>query len=321
MRARAFLRPLAVAAVPTIAIATMVIRPAAASTSAAPSCTFDGHTATATYGDPRTYGISASFYQVPSKGGELAFDQDGAVDCGATIDTAAAVVVNGTPTLDFFTVDESQSDFSGQLPPIDARLGGGNDVLIGLGISNQVNTMVFGSNAMVINGTVVTYSAIARGELHGGNKNGDLLSAQGGGPAGGVFHRVVVAVAGKGAATIEGGNGPDILKGDSGSRGDSITGGRGQDAIQGSEGDDQISGGPGGDNISGDSGDDVVRGQGGDDFVMGDAGMDRLMGGSGSDEFRTQDGERDAINGGSGTDIASVDCGLDVVTKVETVTC
>jgi hypothetical protein len=150
--------PMAMAAIAAMLVAMtgMAPRPASARTTAAPTCTFDGHTVTATYGDPSIYGITASLRQVPSQGGELVFDQDGAVSCGATIHTAADIVVNGTPTLDYFKVDESQSDFTGKLPPIDARLAGGSDVLIGLGIPNQVNSLVIGDKALVINKTVVT---------------------------------------------------------------------------------------------------------------------------------------------------------------------
>jgi Ca2+-binding RTX toxin-like protein len=314
-------RSMAMALVLAAVAAVVVSGPASAGAAVAPSCSFDGHTVTATYGDPGVFGITASLRQVPSNGGQLVFDQDGAVDCGATIHTAAKIVVNGTPTLDYFAVDESQSDFSGQLPPINARLAGGNDVLIGKGTPNQVNTLVFGSRAMVINGTVVMYSPIARGELQGGNEDGDLLSGQGGGAAGGVFGRVLVAVAGKGSATIEGGNGPDVLRGDTDARGDMITGGKSGDAIQGSESDDQISGGPGGDDVSGGAGDDVIFGNGGDDFIMGDSGQDRLMGGSGSDELHTQDGVKDVVRGGLGPDIGLVDCGIDRVAGVENTIC
>jgi Ca2+-binding RTX toxin-like protein len=312
---------MALAVVPALTVAMAGARPAVADTAAAPTCTFDGHSVTATYGDPGTYGIIASLRQVPSNGGELVFDQGGAVDCGATIHTAAKVVVNGTPTLDFFKVDESQPDFSGQLPPIQARLAGGPDVLIGLGIPNQVNTLVFGSRAMVINGTVVKYSSIGRGEVYGGNVDGDLLSGQGGAAAGAHFRRILLAVAGQGAATIEGGNGPDVLKGDTGAKGDVINGEKGDDAIQGSEGDDQIIGGPGGDDLSGSGGNDDVFGNGGEDLLSGDSGKDHLMGGFGSDELYAQDGRKEYVNGGTGTDTGFVDCGSDVVRDVEDVHC
>ncbi len=318
----ALYRSVTMAVISAVVTVITMSEPASAGAVAAPSCTFDGHTVTATWGDPGTFGITASLRQVPSNGGELVFHQDGDVDCGATIHTTVNIVVNGTGGQDFFTVDESQSDFSGQLPPIDARLGGGYDVLAGLGIPNQVNTMAFGSKAMVINGTVVTYSPIARGELDGGNMDGDLLSGQGGGAAGHRFGpQVLLAVAGKGAATIEGGTGPDVLVGDKGARGDVIDGGTNQDSIQGSEGNDVIYGGPEGDDISGGGGNDVIRGQGGDDFIMGDSGRDRMFGGNGSDEIRSYDGVKDLVDGGTGNDSALVDCGLDNVRNVEDESC
>jgi Ca2+-binding RTX toxin-like protein len=318
------IRALAIATLPMLAMTAVVAGPAGAGTRSVPTCTFDGRKVTATYGDPGVYGIVASLYQVHADGGELFFDQGGAIDCGATIATARRVVVIGTGGLDHFSVDEHQADFSGALPPIDARLGGGNDVLSALGIPNQVNTMVFGSAAMVINGTVVTYSPLARGELRGGDVDGDLLSGQGGGPAGGRFGDVLLAVAGAGATTIRGGDGPDVLKGDTGGRGDLIDGEKGQDAIQGSEGDDDLRGGPGADIVSGGGGNDRIAGNGGDDELSGDVGKDRLLGGPGSDEIDAQDGEKDVIDGGSNGgigDSAFVDCGLDVVTRVEDVHC
>jgi Ca2+-binding RTX toxin-like protein len=181
-----------------------------------------------------------------------------------------------------------------------------------------------GTDAMVINGTVVTHPALARAELFGGNVDGDVLSGRGGGAAGGVFRQVMLIVAGKGASTLLGGNGPDKIVGDSSGRGDLIVGGANGDSIQGSGGEDAIDGGPGGDVIAGSGGDDMIRGMTGADDLTGDGGADRLLGGPGDDTINAGDGVRDAVNGGRdgiNGDTAYVDCGTDQVSKVEFVNC
>jgi Ca2+-binding RTX toxin-like protein len=258
----------------------------------APTCTYDGTTVTATYADPSEgLGPAASLYQVPSQGGELIFNEGSAVPCGgATIFNTANIVVIGTKQHDELYIDEAETDFSGSLPPIQATLRGPNDALIGQGIPNQVNAITIGSTAMVINGTIVTYSGVKEALLQGGNVDGDVLSGAGGGTAGGVFKGKLAVEAGAGQATITGGNGDDNLFGDTGSKGDTISGGRGNDTILGSNGDDTIIGGFGDDTINGEGGNDIIRGMQGADEIEGGPGTDKLVGGPGDDFILAGDG-------------------------------
>jgi Ca2+-binding RTX toxin-like protein len=293
---------------------------------AAPTCTFDGSTVTATYADPSEgLGPAASLYQVPSQGGELVFDEGSAIPCGgATIFDTTNIVVIGTKQHDELYIDEAEPDFSGSLPPIQATLRGPNDALIGQGIPDQVNSIAIGSTAMVINGTTVTYTGVKEALLQGGNVDGDVLSGAGGGAAGGVFKGKLAIQAGAGAATLTGGNGDDNIFGDTASKGDTINGGRGNDTIVGSNGDDTIIGGFGDDTINGEGGNDVIRGMQGDDNLEGGPGTDKLVGGPGDDWILAGDGEMDTVIGGKNGvagDVAFVDCGLDVVKQIEQVNC
>jgi Ca2+-binding RTX toxin-like protein len=98
---------------------------------------------------------------------------------------------------------------------------------------------------------------------------------------------------------------------------DVVTGGDGPDAIDGGAGDDQLSGGFGNDTIAGGSGRDDI---GGDRTAA--CAYGPLFGsctiGSGNDTIYAQDGERDTIDCGPGSDTAYVDA-ADVVTGCESV--
>jgi Tol biopolymer transport system component len=63
---------------------------------------------------------------------------------------------------------------------------------------------------------------------------------------------------------------------------------------------------------------DFVRGLAGNDLIVGGAGRDRIWAGSGDDRIEARDGDRDAIDCGSGRDVARVDR-LDVVHGCERV--
>jgi hypothetical protein len=107
-----------------------------------------------------------------------------------------------------------------------------------------------------------------------------------------------------------------------------VVGGSGNDLIVGSDADNSVSPGDGNDTVLGGVGDDSLDGDGGDDWLIGEEGNDRLTGGPGQDLMEgrngndtfvaAQDGERDTLEGGAGTDTAdSVDLRLDVVNDVE----
>jgi len=128
---------------------------------------------------------------------------------------------------------------------------------------------------------------------------------------------------------------------------DYVYGGDGNDTIVGGDGDDSLSGGANKDRLYGAQGNDVLRGNGGNDALFGQDGVDRLFGGTGNDWldggssndrlqgdsdadtmygqsgndhfFAKNDGGKDSLIGGSGTDDAQRDS-TDIVNTIETLT-
>lgn len=98
------------------------------------------------------------------------------------------------------------------------------------------------------------------------------------------------------AATVEGGDGNDIL-----------SGGTADDTLGGGAGDDWVSGGGGDDTLYGDDGRDTLDGGRGSDTLDGGLGIDRLSGGAGTDELFAQDSAVDTVGCGPGRDVAHVD--------------
>ena len=83
-----------------------------------------------------------------------------------------------------------------------------------------------------------------------------------------------------------------------------INGGDGDDVIRGGKGDDIIHGGAGNDEIIGRSGNDMLFGDEGINLIRGGGGTDIIVGGSSPDELRGGTG-RDIIIGGQGADYIS----------------
>ncbi len=81
-------------------------------------------------------------------------------------------------------------------------------------------------------------------------------------------------------ATIDGGDGSDLL-----------IGGSGEDTIFGGAGNDQIYGRQGADSLDGEDGNDIVSGGSGDDSLVGGIGFDLLIGGGGNDLIDGDDTE------------------------------
>jgi RTX calcium-binding nonapeptide repeat (4 copies) len=79
------------------------------------------------------------------------------------------------------------------------------------------------------------------------------------------------------------------------------------DNLNGTKGSDVIFGGGGGDIVLGKGGDDVLYGGAGGDSLSGDAGKDVVYGGFGGDQLYADDGIRDVIYCGGGTDTIFVD--------------
>ena len=113
--------------------------------------------------------------------------------------------------------------------------------------------------------------------------------------------------------TIEGDEGDNVLRGDTGD--DTLTGGGGNDLLYGREGADTIYGGEGNDIAYGNEGDDLVEGgegfnklygQEGDDTLRGGSDRDYLYGGEDDDELHGGEGH-DALYGDWGTTSAGGD--------------
>jgi len=112
-----------------------------------------------------------------------------------------------------------------------------------------------------------------------------------------------------------------------------IKGAGGNDTITGNGWDNRLFGGPGTDSLTGLGGNDILNGEGGDDHEFGgagndtlgtflsatqpDSGTDELRGQDGDDTFHAQDGVKDYLYGGNGTDGGEWDLGLDVTDSVE----
>src|SRR5207245_9603690 len=91
------------------------------------------------------------------------------------------------------------------------------------------------------------------------------------------------------------------------------------DYLVGGAGNDHIYGNGGNDTILGGAGDDWLYGGDGNDVITGGPGSDHIFGGPGSDTIHADDGERDYVDCGPGSDRAYVDA-LDIVKNCEVVT-
>jgi uncharacterized delta-60 repeat protein len=128
-------------------------------------------------------------------------------------------------------------------------------------------------------------------------------------------------------ATLLGGPGDDTINGGWGA--DSIGGGKGNNVLFGGPGNDTLVAGNGSSLLRGGKGDDLLKGGVGNDTMHGGMGNntffagkgDNLMygGGTGEDVFYANNGYADTLYGGGGTNIATVDMGLDVLNNIQTV--
>ncbi len=96
-----------------------------------------------------------------------------------------------------------------------------------------------------------------------------------------------------------------------------IVGTQAADVLRGTRGRDVICGLGGNDTILGGSGADVIYGGPGADTLDGGGGNDVLRGGAGNDTARARDGRRDVVEGGRGTDLATIDRNLDRLVSIE----
>jgi Ca2+-binding RTX toxin-like protein len=106
-------------------------------------------------------------------------------------------------------------------------------------------------------------------------------------------------------ATIEGGNGNDILRGEDGQ--DRLFGGNGWDILYGGAGDDKL---------YGEGGTDTLKGEAGDDVLNGGSGIAYLYGGDGSDQLFYDPTASDILTVGNylAPSILDGDAGIDTLT-------
>jgi hypothetical protein len=116
---------------------------------------------------------------------------------------------------------------------------------------------------------------------------------------------------------VEGGLGADVITGDD--RVNVLDGKDGDDVLAAGGRDDTLYGGPGNDLLSGNQGSDTLQGGGQDDLMVGGSGKDYMYGEyvhgcsgwapciPGDDDIRAQDGEKDIVGCGYGTDTVELD--------------
>ena len=224
--------------------------------------------------------------------------------CGAatTANTNSITIVGAAGSAEHVTIDQSGGAFapgataetgSSEIE-IAVNLGDATDQVVVLGTAGN-DAIFVGQNGVALNadGDVdVTFSPLpAILEIRGaGGQN--TITGQGSQGAGARFAGRLLLFGGDLGDTLTGGDGADELNG-----------GAGADLLEGRLGADILRGGGGGDSLAGNDGNDELTGG---------AGADSFTGSAGNDIFFAVDGVADTLlSGGSGTDTAHYDAGLD----------
>jgi hypothetical protein len=181
----------------------------------------------------------------------------------------------------------------------------GNDVFFGYAGSDTIDGR---------GGRDVVYGGLGNDRIAGGRGADKLFGGAG-------ADRII---GGRGRDVLRGGPGSDVVNGGSGSdflygsRGHDVIDGRGgRDLVYGGLGDDRILGGTGADKLFGGAGADRIAGGHASDLLMGGYGRDILRGNSGNDTLRALDRGADAVFGGHGLDLYSLDRWLDRAQSIE----
>lgn len=181
----------------------------------------------------------------------------------------------------------------------------GNDVFFGYGGSDTIDGR---------GGRDVVYGGLGNDRIAGGLGADKLFGGPGADRIIGGRGRDVLS-GGPGSDVVDGGSGSDFLYG---SRGHDVIDGRGgRDLVYGGLGDDRILGGTGADELFGGAGADRIAGGRASDVLMGGYGHDILRGDSGNDTLRALDRGTDAVFGGTGLDLYSLDRWLDRAQSIE----
>ena len=186
-------------------------------------------------------------------------------------------------------------------------------------------------------GDDVLYGGAAKDALFGGNGNDQLNGGGGDDFLSGLAGNDTLG-GGAGNDDLDGGTGADIFSGGPGidtadysHRTENLTisidgatsGAPGEgdiifdiENILGGSGNDSITGDSGANSINGGSGNDTIHGGAGNDTLTGGPGNDQLFGEADNDTIFAQDGAKDTIDGGTGTDTAQRDNSASVMDSV-----
>lgn len=237
---------------------------------------------------------------------------------GTTVEDCGLRISNGTPGRD--NRDFRWTDSSASATPKPTIFAGGpeNDYIAGsatddllLGASGSDNLDGRQGNDTIACGTDRDHCDGESGndKVYGGDGNDWIVGKDGndelhGGPGDDFLNGY------GGANIIYAGSGNDYAMGGSGN--DIIDCGEGTDVCKGEGGADTINGGEGVDYCSGGSGDDLIDCGPGEDLVSAKQGNDHIS---------SCDGSIDAVNGGGGTNICTIDVGVDIASSCTVFPC
>ncbi len=236
-------------------------------------------------------------------GGEIRF---GAVPsaCGAatTANTDSIAVTGVGGSSETVTIDQTGGAFA---PGATAETGTAEiEIAVNLGDATDSVTVVgtAGNDALFVGLSGVALNADGDVDVTFAPRPASLEVRGGGGQN---------SITGQGSQGA-GGRFPGTLVLYAGDLGDTLTGGDGADELNGGAGADVLEGRLGADFLAGGDGNDTLAGSDGNDELTGGAGADSFAGSAGDDVFFAVDDVADTqLSGGSGTDTAHFDAGLD----------
>lgn len=216
---------------------------------------------------------------------------------GVTVNLAAGTASNLTS---FVTGIESilggsgDDSLTGSVGDDTLNGGAGNDTLSG-GLGND--SLIGGADTdrvvESVSGTSTLTDALLTGKTGGGTD--DLDSIEEASLTGGNGNDTISAAAFGGNATLNGGNGADLLTGSS--QADSLNGGAGNDTLLAGDGDDSLTGGAGNDSLNGEGGQDTLT-----ELITGKAVLTNIkLTGQGTDKLASI--ERIDLTGNSGNNL------------------
>ena len=175
----------------------------------------------------------------------------------------------------------------------------GNDVLNGGGLSDSIYGGTGNDNIAGAAGADAVYGEAGTDSVNAGDGNDTVYGGDDADTINGDAQDDIV-YGGPGDDRVFGGEGNDTCRGDDG-----------DDSMVGQNGDEELFGGNGYDTLEGGEGSDTLRGEADNDLVDGGLHSDSLFGGDGTDTLKARDNWVDVLDGGAGSDCASIDNTLD----------